>query len=710
MAADGSIIIDVLLNGRRAQDDVDNLRNNLNNVGDSEGGINKVKSAIGSIGKAAVIAVGAVTALAAGAVGLALPFVEAAAQAQAATAQFTTVFGELEKQATDTLNDIGTQTNILPDRLKGAFTSIAAFAKTSGSDTASALELSSRATLAAADSAAFYDRSIEDVTESLQSYLKGNFENDTALGISSTETTRNARANALYGKSFNDLSESQKQLTLLSQIEEGNRLSGALGQAAREGTAFENVTGNLRQSLKNLQGELGGLILDPFIDGIVFLTQLIQQVDVERIASFFRRTYESALEFISPLIPFVVGAFENIRGNVGTTVQNLVNFIGSALSIIRDFWVRNGEEIFETAVRTFQTIYDTVSPIVQLIVDYLGEKIEFIKDFFEENGQQIYENISTAFNLILDVINFIMPAIQLVIEIVWGAITNIIDGALSIITGVIKVFNGFLAGDFRMVWEGVKDIFSGAIDFIIGIFTLSFVGGLRVLITNFVKAFITSISGLWTTIIGYFAASSQNIINTISNFVNRILEFIVSLYKGFVGYVKNLVTESLEFFEQLADDAINAVKDLPDKFFEIGKSVITGFINGVKKLNPIPYITDTFKAVQDSVSGLFQINSPSKWMRDYIVGSIAEGGIKGAQKFEGEFIESGLMIGRDVQTGIDGYSPNLSKVVNPRSIEGVNDESSINNNDNSTVYNINVTNDDEGLELERQMRRIQFGV
>ena len=88
-----------------------------------------------------------------------------------------------------------------------------------------ALELSDRAMQAVADSAAFYDRSLEDVTDSLQSFLKGNFENDAALGLSCTETTRNTAANALYGKSFKDLAEEQKQLTLLQMVEDANKAS-----------------------------------------------------------------------------------------------------------------------------------------------------------------------------------------------------------------------------------------------------------------------------------------------------------------------------------------------------------------------------------------------------------------------------------------------------------------------------------------------------
>ena len=174
--------------------------------------------------------------------------INAAADANAASSQFTQVFGDMESQASQSLANIADNTGIQVNRMKGSYTQIAAFAKTTGMDTSSALGLADRAMVAVADSAAFYDRSLEETTESLQSFLKGNYENDSALGLSCTEVTRNEAANRLYGKSFQDLAEDQKQLTLLQMVEDANAASGALGQAAREWDTWTNQTGNLKQA------------------------------------------------------------------------------------------------------------------------------------------------------------------------------------------------------------------------------------------------------------------------------------------------------------------------------------------------------------------------------------------------------------------------------------------------------------------------------
>ncbi len=187
--------------------------------------------------------------------------IESAAQVNAANSQFEQTFGSMESQAKSAIQSVAKESGILETRLQGVGTSIYAFAKTTGMDSANALNMMQEALQVTADSAAYYDRSLEDTAESLKSFLKGNFENDAALGLSCTETTRNAAANKLYGKSFVELSESQKQLTLLEMVKNANKLSGALGQASRESDGWENVTGNLKESWNQLLAVIGKPIL-----------------------------------------------------------------------------------------------------------------------------------------------------------------------------------------------------------------------------------------------------------------------------------------------------------------------------------------------------------------------------------------------------------------------------------------------------------------
>lgn len=195
----------------------------------------------------------------------------AAADVKASNAQFSSTFRELEGEARQALDGISEDIKMSSGRLQGAYTALYAFTKNVGGDSTQALNIADRAMRAAADSAAYYDRTVEDAAETLQSFLKGNYENDAALGIAATETTRNAKANELYAKSFKDLAEAQKVDVLLAMVETGNAASGALGAAAREADEWTNVTGELTESSRQLLALMGDPVLErltPVIQGI----------------------------------------------------------------------------------------------------------------------------------------------------------------------------------------------------------------------------------------------------------------------------------------------------------------------------------------------------------------------------------------------------------------------------------------------------------
>lgn len=204
--------------------------------------------------------------------------IEAAADVKAANAQFEQTFGELEGRASSALDSISEKTGIAVTRLQDGYTALYAFTKSVGGDQETALNIAQRALTAAADSAAYYDRSMEDATETLQSFLKGNYENDAALGIAATETTRNAKANELYAKSFKDLTEAQKVDTLLAMVEAGNAASGALGQAAREADSWANVTGEAAEATRILLAQLGSPILAGLTPLIQGYTKALQEM------------------------------------------------------------------------------------------------------------------------------------------------------------------------------------------------------------------------------------------------------------------------------------------------------------------------------------------------------------------------------------------------------------------------------------------------
>ena len=308
---------------------LDNLANGIDDVGESADGAEPKVLSFGDMLKAGIASGAILNGLERAGemiVDIGKQAIEAASDVKAANAQFQQTFGELEGRATSALKSISDETGMAVTRLQGGYTALYAFTKSVGGDQETALNIAQRALSAAADSAAYYDRTMEDATETLQSFLKGNYANDAALGIAATETTRNAKANELYAKSFKDLSEAQKVDVLLAMVEAGNAASGALGQAAREADSWTNVTGELSEAWRQFLAQLGEPILTgltPMIQGITgalkSMTEVISwqtlRADVDSFTTGFAAA-EAELEASNTSMAATASLAERYVGNL----------------------------------------------------------------------------------------------------------------------------------------------------------------------------------------------------------------------------------------------------------------------------------------------------------------------------------------------------------------------------------------------------------
>ena len=388
-------------------------------------------------------------------VGFGQQCLQAAADASAMESQFTQVFGKLEGKAKESLTGIADEAGISENRLKGSFTQIAAFAKTTGMDTEDALGLSERAMIAVADSAAFYDRSIEDTTESLQSFLKGNYENDAALGLSCTETTRNAAANKLYGKSFKDLSESQKQLTLLKMVEDANKASGALGQAARESETWSNVTGNLKQSFKDLLAVIGSTVLPTATGVITKMSGAVEGlIEKTKSAIEWTKTHKEEMKLIG--IAFAT---------VGAAIAGYNIYVNSATIATKAYTL--AQKLATLATTAFGSVMAFLTSPVTLVILAIGALVAAVVvmynkfDWFKAIVDKVKDSMVNGWNKIKESVSGAIDELKARLAPLVDAIKVNLVGAFNDFRDRANAAKDKLA-ELMQKFKPVVDIISGA--------------------------------------------------------------------------------------------------------------------------------------------------------------------------------------------------------------------------------------------------------
>lgn len=634
-SADGRITIEIELEDGTVQRGLVDIGNQSDKAGKkTEGAFSKAGAALKTVGKVAVASAAAVSGLVLAAGGLAAPLVKVAADAQALNSQFSQVFGELEGTAQKAMNEIAKDTGIMADRMTGSFTMLAAFAKTNGFDTAASLELSRRAMIAAADGAAFYDKSLEEVTETLQSYLKGNFENDAALGISSTETTRNIAANKLYSQSFKDLSESQKMLTLLQMVEDGNKLSGALGQAARETDGLENVLGNLNQAWENLKIALGTALLETAINGLKGLTDLLTNFDTAPLVNALTNLVNKSQEIASYVFP----VFVQLKDIVMSTIKTIKTYISN-----------NGESILTNITSVFNRISEVVKSVIDAVLPPIQQFLGNMLDYFREAGPELRELFGYIFDGLLFVVQAVLPVVTFLLTAAFEVIEVTIRTVLNVLIGVMEIFKGLFTLNFETLYRGVRRIVLSLAEFIQTIFSNSIFGfalrsaiafakkmkeilvGAFKFVLDSVIEFLSPVGEFFTKIWNSISSITSSTWSSIANFLSvtwqSIVSFVEVVFGGIVSFFVGIWSVISGVFESVLSSITFTIEQywgrISENISSIWGSIVTIFEETWNIIKNV--FLGAILIIYDLVTGDFEkLKTDTKQIWDNIVNSFVE--------------------------------------------------------------------------------------
>lgn len=205
-----------------------------------------------------------------------------------------------------------------------------------------------------------------------------------------------------------------------------------------------------------------------------------------------------------------------------------------------------------------------------------------IKAKFDEFGQGIVDRLN-ALGFEFEDITEVMKAVwdgfcevlAPIFEGVFQQISNILNEALDILTGLFDIFAGIFTGDWDMVWQGVQEVFSAVWDFVVATF----------------ENWISTFTSLADTVLGWFGTDWETVWTNVKTFFSDTWNAISSFFSGILSGIYSSVTGTMT--------------EIHDTFTNIWDS-ITGFLSGAwETIKNI--VTVGIMAVKEIISAAFQI-------------------------------------------------------------------------------------------------------
>ena len=581
MAVDGSLNFDTKIDSKGFDKGVKNINSSVSQLSGKLGTLKTKIAAAFSV--AAIVAFGKKA-------------LETAASVNAANSTMSQTFGELESAARAAISRVADESGILETRLKSTATGIYAFAKTSGMDSATALGMMEEALQVAADSAAYYDRSLEDTSETLKSFLKGNYANDAALGLSATEYTRNAAAMKLYGKSFQNLSEAQKQLALLQMVKDANDLSGATGQAAREADGWENVIGNLKEAWKQLIAVIGQPVLKLAIPVVQSMTAALQRMtevanaawqalkklfgwedaDAIKSATKAQEQLTTAVEETSDAQKGALAGFDEIQILSDKTAETATASAGA------DTPVEDLANIADKEGGKIALEFDTSG--IETAIKVVQTAIERIKASLSSLARWAETTIKPQFGKLFDAIAPALPGIQTKVQEAFSGLSGIASQAFAgVKTNIETMFSnvGSLAAPLGEYFTTqLPELISTAISSI-GTILLGLLDSFNLVFGDILEAAQPFAEGLLSTVLPTLTEIGTESVTTVTQVFENVKDIFDSVWsEGIAPFFKRLI----KYWNEAWDSVKAAWKEHGAPIFEGIREAFKNLTERIKNL------------------------------------------------------------------------------------------------------------------------------
>ena len=430
-------------------------------------------------------------------------------------------------------------------------------------------------------------RDLTDILTEVEAATNGMGDAERAVALSSTFTADSTKGlNLILNEGMDNIAGYEEELRGASGSAEemANIMNDNLsGDVAAMNSAFEELGLKIYDALESKLRAGVQFITNGVIPGIEWLGGHIPEVTI---AVSGLGAVIAAMNWgtISSKIAMVKGALVKLAaalGGVSLPAIAIIAVITAVALAFTNLW-KNNEEFRNKITAIWDGIKAKFDEFGQGIVDRLNAL------GFE------FEDITEVMKAVWDGFCEVLAPI---FEGVFQQISNILNEALDILTGLFDIFAGIFTGDWDMVWQGVQEVFGAVWDFVVATF----------------ENWISTFTSLADTVLGWFGTDWETVWTNVKTFFSDTWNAISSFFSGILTGIKTFFTDTwnaiVSFFSGILSGIYSSVTgtmtEIHDTFTNIWDS-ITRFLSGAwETIKNI--VTVGIMAVKEIISAAFQI-------------------------------------------------------------------------------------------------------
>lgn len=324
-----------------------------------------------------------------------------------------------------------------------------------------------------------------------------------------------------------------------------------------------------------------------------------------------------------------------------------------------------GTQIIQGIQTAIPMVLTTFGQLFTQLTTYLAENLptmiqaglQSLVGFSEGLRSGVDTLVDAALSLVQTLANGIIQGIPVLIETVPQIVTNIAgiinDNAPKLIVAALTLIKNLAVGLIQAIPTLIANIPQIIEAVVSALLAFNWIGLGKNIIT-FLKDGITAMIPLVKETAGNIVT---NIKTALANLPKLLLDIGKNGIRGLINGIKSLFETLGVVVKSIPKTIIDALKSLPSTLLQIGKDIIGGLIEGIKsKIGDVfGAITGFGNSVIDKFKETFDINSPSRVMRDK-VGLMIGAGIAQGITNSTNFVISAV---KKLSTGIIGETASI---------------------------------------------------